>query len=181
MVWLQLHNITSRQSFFLISHLEKAFSRFCSGLFNVYIVVIASENKDNICYRVNLDLLPMLAPICHSWVTFTLISWAFDSITWFFCLCFFQVRSTIKTRFDRWQEHRSIATRYTRASVSMNPDQMCLTRTSFVKGVRGSAATSPNSSNGRLSNGSLAKDYLKNNNENGYGHSSTPMLRDEAV
>jgi hypothetical protein len=82
----------------------------------------------------------------------------------------FQVRSVIRQRFSRWQEGRTIATRYTRTSIATNadtpgdPHKAGSTR-------RGSAA-------------SITRDYMTNNNTNGvHGHMTIPMLslNDEAL
>ena len=109
------------------------------------------------------------------------------NLTYFaFSLIFLQVRSTIKQKFSRWQDGRSVATRYTRASIAVSGEAINMAaRGSLLSTNSAGALSTPN---GRLSiTSSSNKDFAlrsphRNNNENGFSHlSSTPMLRDEAL
>ncbi|ELU10073.1 hypothetical protein CAPTEDRAFT_93223 [Capitella teleta] len=75
------------------------------------------------------------------------------AIAVFYCFLNGEVRSTIRGRVSRWQEGRSIATRYTRASIATNAEQISL-RASFTR---------DNTCNGQTSS-SLGKTLFKNNN-----------------
>ena len=69
---------------------------------------------------------------------------------------FLQVRSTIRMKVNRWQDGRSVATRYTRASTATNLEQISLAR----------GSVNLNSSPLIAINGKVPKDFARNNNEN---------------
>ena len=102
-----------------------------------------------------------------------------------------QVRSVIRQRFSRWQEGRTIATRYTRTSIATNVDQIMagggvLGGASNMGELTGlAAAEEPKVHNTRrVSQTSVVtRDYMHNNNSNGVNHMAIPMLslNDEAL
>ncbi|KAI0208672.1 Corticotropin-releasing factor receptor 2 [Lamellibrachia satsuma] len=74
----------------------------------------------------------------------------------FYCFLNEEVRSTIRMKVNRWQDGRSVATRYTRASTTTNLEQISLARGSVNLNCSPLIAI----------NGKCPKDYAKNNNEN---------------
>ena len=83
---------------------------------------------------------------------------------WFYV---FQVQATIKQRFSRWQEGRNVTTRYTRASICTNGENVNLAS-------RGSVLRTQ-------SNGRPARLLRANAGENGVNQVVAPMLQDEMV
>ncbi len=109
------------------------------------------------------------------------------AVSVFYCFLNGEVRATIKQRFMRWQEGRSVATRYTRASIATTPETL---------GLRAGSIHSNQTANTLFGNGRRSsstrendKEYtpVQNNNgksgisENGYSHQTVPMLHDEAL
>ncbi|KAK2187897.1 hypothetical protein NP493_151g02025 [Ridgeia piscesae] len=74
----------------------------------------------------------------------------------FYCFINEEVRSTIRMKVNRWQDGRSVATRYTRASTATNLEQISLAR----------GSVNLNSSPLIAINGKVPKDFARNNNEN---------------
>ena len=97
--------------------------------------------------------------------------------------CFFngEVRGTISQKFHRWQDGRSVATKYTRASMATSPEG---------HGMRAGSIHSTQTAQSLLGNGKLSasssmnKDCFQNNNgKNGLNENglTTAMLGDEAL
>ncbi len=89
-----------------------------------------------------------------------------------------QVRSTIKSKFSRWQEGRSVATRYTRGSIGTNADNINLT----ARGSLLSATSVQAMGNGRVQTQNQNSECAtRNNNVNGFTQLSSPIIKDEQL
>ena len=103
------------------------------------------------------------------------------AVSVFYCFLNGEVRATIQQRLQRWQEGRSVATKYTRASMA---------NTQEGHGMRAGSTHSTQTAHSLLGNGkisassSMNKDCFQNNNgKNGLNENgtTTAMLEDEAL
>lgn len=96
-----------------------------------------------------------------------------------YCIFCLQVRKAIKQKFERWQDNRSIATRYTRASIVTNTETIGLNvkRNSTTDNGRISSASNLTRSSRDYTNGSSG---LSGKDDN-LNQVTMPMLKDEPL